>query len=190
MPPARVENFVHASLDAGLTGFLHMCRITAGDRINPSLVTLNRPKPDCARKIETFFRCPVQYDADCYSLCFGKQLVDAPLINANHELARINDQAVVDYLARFDRDSITMQVIAESLHVSLRSLQRRLNKEETNFKTLLESTRQELALHYIRETHRTLGEITYLLGFSEPSNFTRAFKRWTGKTPAEYREDA
>jgi AraC-like DNA-binding protein len=207
MPPAKVKDFVPASLDAGLTGFLHMCRITAGDRINPSLVTLNRPKPDCARKIETFFHCPVQYDADCYSLCFGKQLVDAPLINANHELARINDQAVVDYLARFDRDSITMQVrssiierlhdgtpnqetIAESLHVSLRSLQRKLNKEETNFKTLLESTRQELALHYIRETHRTLGEITYLLGFSEPSNFTRAFKRWTGKTPAEYRGDA
>lgn len=79
------------------------------------------------------------------------------------------------------------ETIAESMHVSLRSLQRRLNKEETNFKTLLETTRQELALHYIRETHRTLGEITYLLGFSEPSNFTRAFKRWTGKTPAEYR---
>ncbi len=207
MPPTGVESFVHASLDAGLTGFLHMCRITAGDRISPSQVTLNRPKPACTKRIEAFFRCPVQYNADCYSLCFNKQLVDTPLINANPELARINDQAVVDYLARFDRDSITMQVrssiierlhdgtpnqetIAESLHVSLRSLQRKLNKEETNFKTLLESTRQELALHYIRETHRTIGEITYLLGFSEPSNFTRAFKRWTGKTPAGYREDA
>ena len=80
-------------------------------------------------------------------------------------------------------------LIAQTLHISLRSLQRMLNKEETYFKTLLETTRQELALHYIRETHRTLGEITYLLGFSEPSNFTRAFKRWTGKTPAAYRED-
>jgi AraC-like DNA-binding protein len=207
MPPAEAKSFVHAPLDAGLTGFLHMCRITAGDKINPARVTLSRNKPECAKKIEAFFRCPVQYDADCYSLCFSKQLVDAPLVNANHELARINDQAVIDYLARFDRDSITMQVrssiierlhdgtpnqetIADSLHVSLRSLQRKLNKEETNYKTLLESTRQELALHYIRETHRTLGEITYLLGFSEPSNFTRAFKRWTGKTPAEYRGHA
>jgi len=207
LPPTGVEYFVPATLDAGLTAFLHMCRITAGDSINASQVMLNRPRPDCAQKVEAFFRCPVQYDAGHYSLCFSKQLVDAPLINANPELARINDQAVIDYLARFDRDSITMQVrssiierlhngtpnqenIAESLHVSLRSLQRLLNKEETNFKTLLESTRQELALHYIRETHRTLGEITYLLGFSEPSNFTRAFKRWTGKTPAEYREHA
>jgi len=205
MPPAGIKDFVPASIDAGLTGFLHMCRITAGNEINPSRVALNRNKPACAKKVEAFFRCPVQYDADSYSLCFSKQLLDAPLVNANHELARINDQAVIDYLARFDRDSITMQVrssiierlhdgtpnqetIADSLHVSLRSLQRMLNKEETNYKTLLESTRQELALHYIRETYRSLGEITYLLGFSEPSNFTRAFKRWTGKTPAEYRE--
>lgn len=205
MPPPGVKEFVHAPLDAALTGFLHMCRITAGDSIIPSQIMLNRPKPDCAKKIESFFRCPVQYEASCYSLCFSKQLLDAPLCNANHELARINDQAVIEYLARFDRDSITMQVrssiierlhdgtpnqetIADSLHVSLRSLQRRLNQEETNYKTLLETTRQELALHYIRETHRSLGEITYLLGFSEPSNFTRAFKRWTGKTPAEYRE--
>ena len=182
-----------------------MCRITAGDQISPSQVTLKRPKPDCAEKVAAFFRCPVKYDASKYSLCFSKQLVDARLSNANPELARINDQAVIDYLARFDRDTITMQVrsriieqlhdgtpsqetIAESLHISLRSLQRMLNKEETNFKTLLETTRQELALHYIRETHRTLGEITYLLGFSEPSNFTRAFKRWTGKTPAEHRK--
>jgi AraC-like DNA-binding protein len=205
-PPKDIDNIVYATLDAGMAGFLHMCRITAGEQINPSQVALKRPKPDCAERIAAFFCCPVNYDASNYSLCFSKQLLDAPLSNANHELARINDQAVVDYLARFDRDSITMQVrsriierlhdgtpnqgnIAESLHISLRSLQRMLNKEETNFKTLLETTRQELALHYIRETHRSLGEITYLLGFSEPSNFTRAFKRWTGKTPAAYRED-
>jgi AraC-like DNA-binding protein len=204
-PPSGIDSFVPAALDAGLAGFLHMCRITAGARINPSQVTLNRPRPECAERVEAFFRCPVYYDASHYSLCFSEQLIDTSLINANSELARINDQAVIDYLARFDRDSITMQVrssiierlhdgtpnqetIAESMHVSLRSLQRRLNKEETNFKTLLETTRQELALHYIRETHRSLGEITYLLGFSEPSNFTRAFKRWTGKTPAEYRQ--
>ena len=80
--------------------------------------------------------------------------------------------------------------IAELLHVSMRSLQRRLNNENTNFKELLEGTRHELALRYIREQHRTIGEITYLLGFSEPSNFSRAFRRWTGMSPAEYRESA
>ena len=126
------------------------------------------------------------------------------LASANPELARINDQVVVDYLARFDRDSIAMQVrskiihqlpdgipsqeaIADTLHVSLRSLQRRLKEEDTSFRDLLEETRQQLARQYLRDGRRSIGEITYLLGFTEPSNFTRAFKRWTGKSPAQYR---
>ena len=50
--------------------------------------------------------------------------------------------------------------------------------------------RQQLAIQYLRESHRSVGEITYLLGFSEPSNFTRAFRRWTGKSPVEYRDNA
>jgi AraC-like DNA-binding protein len=49
-------------------------------------------------------------------------------------------------------------------------------------------TQQELALSYIQDSNRSIGEITYLPGFSEPSNFTRAFRRWTGKSPREYRE--
>ena len=109
----------------------------------------------------------------------------------------MNDQTVIDYLARFDRENITMQVrskiieqlpegrpsqgdIAVKLNTSLRSLQRRLRDQDTSFKELLSNTQQELALSYIRDSSRSIGEITYLLGFSEPSNFTRAFKRWTG----------
>lgn len=204
LPPKGVKDVVYASLDASMTGFLHMCRLAAGDGIDPAHVSLKRPRPECHSQLQAYFRAPIEYDAKVNTLSFSKQLVDARLTNANPELARINDQAVIDYLARFDRNSLSMQVrskiierlhdgtphqesIAHSLNVSLRSLQRKLNNEETNFKTLLETTRRELALHYIRETHRSLGEITYLLGFSEPSNFTRAFKRWTGISPIEYR---
>jgi AraC-like DNA-binding protein len=204
--PTGVKFVAAAFQDAGMTGFLRMCRLTAGEDIHPSRVTLKHPRPSCHERLEAYFHAPVEYDAGANVLSFDKTLVDTVLTHANPELARINDQAVVDYLARFDRDSITMQVrariierlhdgapnqesIAQSLNVSLRSLQRKLNSEDTNYKTLLESTRRELALHYIRETHRSLGEITYLLGFSEPSNFTRAFKRWTGVSPIVYREN-
>ena len=149
----------------------------------------------------------IEYGTSDNRLCFDGEVLNRPLITANPELARINDQTVMDYLARFDRGSITMQVrariieqlpdgmpkqenIADTLHVSVRSLQRRLKEEETSFKDLLEDTCQSLAQQYLRESRRSIGEITYLLGFSEPSNFTRAFKRWTGKTPAEFRTDA
>ncbi|MEE9265906.1 MAG: helix-turn-helix transcriptional regulator, partial [Gammaproteobacteria bacterium] len=104
----------------------------------------------------------------------------------------------------FDRSSAAMQVrarlteqlssghatqnsVADALHMSLRTLQRRLNDEGTSYKGLLDETRRELAAHYMAETHRSINEITYLLGFSEPSNFSRAFRRWTGKSPSAYR---
>lgn len=204
LPPAESPEFVHAALDAGMAVFLRMCRTTGGSEITPVRVTLMRPEPDCADRFSEEFRAPITYGADANILLFDREHVDAVLPNANPELARINDQAVVDYLARFDRESITLRVrakiieqlpdgtpnqgaIADSLHVSLRSLQRRLKGENTNYKSLLETTRQELAVHYIRHSERTIGEITYLLGFSEPSNFARAFKRWTGRSPADFR---
>ncbi len=207
LPPAELESFVYAGLDAGMAFFLRMCRITGGPDISPVRVVLMRPRPACADRFAAFFSAPIEYGADTNLLSFNNDRAHVSQPYANPELARINDQSVVDYLARFDRDSISMRVraaiierltdgtpsqgnIAESLHVSLRSLQRKLNTEDTNFKSLLEGTRHDLALQYIREQHRTISEVTYLLGFSEPSNFSRAFRRWTGMSPAEFRENA
>jgi AraC-like DNA-binding protein len=186
---------VYEDGDARMAILVRLCRLIAGNTINPARVIMQRPGPDCPGQFDTVFAAPIEYGASEYRLCFDR------------ELARMNDQTVVEYLARFDRASITMQVrskiieqlpegvpkqesIAETLHVSLRSLQRRLKSEQTNFKNLLDDTRKALAVQYIRESYRSLGEITYLLGFSDPSNFNRAFKRWTGKTPSQYRECA
>lgn len=207
--PEKWPNYVHAATDLGMAAFLQMCRSTAGEDLNPVRVAMQRPKPPfpCIEKFDQNFRAPIHFEEIDNRLCFDEKVVDMPLATANPELARINDQIVVDYLARFDRASIAMQVrswiiqhlpdgapnqetIANALHVSLRSLQRKLKEEDVTFKGLMEETRRELALQYIRESYRSIGEITYMLGFSEPSNFTRAFKRWTGMSPAEYRESA
>jgi AraC-like DNA-binding protein len=147
---------------------------------------------------------PVRFEAEDNLLCFDRTSLEAHLPSANPELARINDQTVIDYLARFDRENTAMQVrsrliehlpagnprhaaIARALNLSPRSLQRKLKNEGTSFKTLLENTRRELALQYVRESHRSLGEVAYLLGYSEPGNFTRAFTRWTGMAPQDFR---
>lgn len=203
-------DFEFASADLAMAVFLRMCRMTAGETVDPEIVYLQRPQPpteDCREDFANFFHATVVYDAAENRLRFASAQLDKPLPTPNPELARISDQTVVDYLARYDRESTAMRVrahiiehlpdgapqqqrVANTLHLSLRSLQRRLKEEGTSFKDLLEETRRELALNYIRETHRPIGEITYLLGFSEPSNFTRAFRRWTGMAPAEYRERA
>ncbi|HHJ15622.1 MAG TPA: AraC family transcriptional regulator [Gammaproteobacteria bacterium] len=203
--PDIFPNFVYAATDFGMAASLRMCQITAGKQILPVHVALQRPTPPCKETFSGQFGASIEYGATVNRLCFDNELASQPLNTANPELARINDQTVVDYLARFDRASIAMQVrakiieqlpdrmprqedIADTLHVSLRSLQRRLREEETSFKNLMEDTRKTLAMQYLRESHRSIGEVTYLLGFSEPSNFTRAFRRWTGKSPAAFRD--
>ena len=79
--------------------------------------------------------------------------------------------------------------IADSMHQSLRTFQRRLKDEGYTFRKLVEEIREDLAVSYLKEPGRSIGEVTYLLGYSEPTNFTRSFKRWTGKSPQEYRAD-
>ena len=77
--------------------------------------------------------------------------------------------------------------VDDSLFISTRTLQRRLSEEGHTYKQHLENVRRTLAEEYIRDERLSLNEISYLLGFSEQSSFSRAFKRWTGTTPSQAR---
>ena len=196
-----------ASIDAAVGVFVNMCRLATCGAFNPIRLSLHRPRPTCAGRFEALFRSPVEFSAESNALYFDPASLREPLPGANPELARANDQVVIDYLGRFDRENLSMQVrsrlieqlpagqptqkdIASSLNLSVRNLQRRLRAEGISFKQLLDETRKDLASQYIQDSHRRIGEITYLLGFSEPSNFTRAFRRWTGVSPNEFRQRA
>lgn len=191
-------------VDASFAAVVSLCRMCNGDAFNPLRVTMRRPELPDPKPFAECFRAPIQYSGNENSMCFDKADALSALPTANAEVARANEEIVKGYLARFDRSNTAMQVrarlteqlssghatqntVADALHVSLRSLQRRLNKEGTSYKVLLDETRRELATHYMAETHRSINEITYLLGFSEPSNFSRAFRRWTGMSPSAYR---
>ncbi len=191
-------------VDASFAVLIYLCRMCYGQSFNPLRITMRRPEPPDPAPFVEHFRAPIQYSGNEDSVCFDKADALAALPTANAEVARANEKIVQEYLARFDRSSVAMQVrarlteqlssghatqgsVADALHMSLRSLQRRLKNEGTSYKDLLDETRRELAAHYMAESHRSINEITYLLGFSEPSNFSRAFRRWTGKSPSAYR---
>src|SRR5262249_51637173 len=82
----------------------------------------------------------------------------------------------------------TLEQIAPRLHMSPRTLHRRLEEEGTSFRQVLSEVRRELAARHLSEGRLAIGEIAFLLGFSEPSAFHRAFKRWTGHAPLAWRE--
>jgi AraC-like DNA-binding protein len=192
------------SSDALMAMIVRLCRLIHGTDINPLRVTLRRQAPACSKAFSQVFRVPVEFSARRDMLMFDREALGKPLPTANTELARANDQIVIDYLAKFDRDRITMRVrsmlldqfaagpatqetVARELNLSARSLQRKLHEEGTTYKQLVDDTRRELAAQYVKQSQLSINEITYMLGFSEPSNFTRAFKRWTGESPSEYR---
>jgi AraC-like DNA-binding protein len=82
----------------------------------------------------------------------------------------------------------TLQQIARRLHMSPKTLHRRLDDEGTSFRRVLTEVRRELAARHLTEDQLAISEIAFLLGFSEPSAFHRAFRRWTGHAPLAFRE--
>lgn len=89
---------------------------------------------------------------------------------------------------RYLTDSNALQRIAEELHLTDRTLRRRLQRAGTSFQNLSEQLRQRLALDYLCNSHAAIDEIAHRLGYSDPSNFARAFRRWTGQSPRQYRQ--
>ena len=200
MPPPNP-----AAMDAGMTTILLMCRAAYGKQFRPLEVSMRHPDPGCAQRFADIYRAPVLFAQSRYSMRIDVAVAAESLATANPELVRVNDRIVTDYLARLDRDDIVMRVraelierlpsgkvdeadIAASLHLSRRSMQRRLRERGVSFSQLLEGTRRELSLQYVRESRHPFNEIAYLVGFSEPANFSRAFKRWYGEAPSHYRE--
>jgi AraC-like DNA-binding protein len=196
-----------ASLDAALAVFLIMSRAAYGADFRPLRVSLQRKQPDSPHRFDEFFDAPVIFSQAENAMWLDPKMVKNPLATANPALVRINDQIVIDYLAHLDRSDITMLVksklieslpsgyvseeqIATSINVSQRSLQRKLKDQGLSFTQLLESTRRDLSLQYVRDPQHSFNEIGFLLGFSEPGNFSRAFKRWYGKSPSQYRQDS
>jgi AraC-like DNA-binding protein len=92
-------------------------------------------------------------------------------------------------LSQLDDEDLSIKKVAREMSISVRTLQNRLKAEGVVFSDLLQDVREKLAKKYLRENY-TVEEITYLLGFSEPSVFRKSFKRWSGVTPKQYRENA
>ena len=91
---------------------------------------------------------------------------------------------------RLASGNVTIKKIADEMHMSSRTIQRMLNKEDTTFAALLDEVRINLAKQFLSDVRTDLTEIAFLLGFSELSTFSRAFKRLTGQSPSQYRSVA
>lgn len=190
-----------------LTFWLTKGRNLTGIDWTPLKVTLQNELSD-STQYERVFRCPVSNADARTQIIFKASLLDAPVLGADSNLRYYLTPIADEILAQLPkRDGFIQEVqvcianvlkdgdthlktVARNLNVSTRTLQRRLKNENTSFGALLDEARHVAAMEYLGDPRISITDTAFLLGFSEPSTFYRAFKRWTGTTPASYRQSA
>ena len=173
----------------------------------PREVHFEHARPADTSEHERIFRVAVSFGAPLTKLVFDASVLGLPLVGADPTLGSLLERQAEELLAGSRLDGVfagrVRQVIKEGLpggearvdavcrrlSVSPRTLQRKLREEGTTFQELLEATQSALAEFYLRKPEVAICEVSYLTGFSQPSAFHRAFRRWTGLTPKEFRRD-
>ena len=190
-------------LDAHFAFIVAFGRYLTGRPLVPERVALRFPPPPHQTRYAEILGCKPEFDAPDNEMVFGSAALNLPLVSANPELFAIFGEKADELLpgeglSASERTSAVLRrslrgelpkvaQVARELLTSERSLQRALRAEGTSFQKLLDETRLDLARKHLRNPTVNAAEVSFLLGFTNPSSFYRAFKRWTGLTPEEYR---
>ncbi len=162
-------------------------------------------KPEYGDIYTQLFKCPVYFDQPANQIYFPKAMLDQRFAMANDITAQLCEQQCETILNNLQQQGGLIedvrrliinqpgqapdpQEVARQLNVSYRTLRRRLSDEGTSFKDIHNEVRMGMAMEYLRQTELSTQEIAFLLGYSEATNFHRAFKKWAAQTPGEYRE--
>lgn len=191
-------------VEFGMLTMLSSCSWFTGRELTALAVDFVYPQPADARPYEAAFGCPVNFAQPANRALLRRADLGLPLSARDAAMAKLHERLVDEELARLEGAHFSHQVrrlvsdrmlgeeprreqIAAALHVSDRTLQRRLHAEGTSFQHLLDDTRRELAQQYLRKPRSSVKQVAQLLGFEDQSNFFRACKRWFGESPARYR---
>ena len=197
-PPALIE--------CCFAWVLSTARHGTGTRLSPLRVEFLQPRSH-AKAIERHFGCPVICGASRNAIVFRASDAQHRFVTRNAELLAMlapqfeeelkqenNDENLAERVRIAIQQKLTgrrptIEDIADVLHISSRTLQRRLQDEGLSFQRVLEGARHQLARHYLNNSVLELNEAAYLLGYEDGNSFVRAFRTWEGVPPARWREN-
>jgi AraC-like DNA-binding protein len=187
-------------------GMLFSRRVVADDLPPPREVRFAHPAPADVGVFERFFQAPLRFEAQEFGFLVESALLAQPLPTANPQMLFMLEQRAktalealpaVDDFVQLVRERIEAELpdgntnashVAEKLGISQRTLHRKLQAESTSYQDLLDQVRCRLAQRHLVLRKHSINEVAALVGFAQPSAFHRAFKGWTGETPADYQQ--
>jgi AraC-like DNA-binding protein len=191
-------------VDVCFAWIVAMARRGIGRHLSPKRVEFQRT-PAHREMYEAHFLCPVKFKSSQNALIFSKTDMELPFVTHNADLlATVAPQLEAELAQQLAQKTFSEQAkgilkqllagqrpgvqdLARELHVSTRTLQRRLAEQGITFQRLLEEARRELARHYLLHSSRELNETAYLLGYEDANSFFRAFHHWEGTSPGQWR---
>jgi AraC-like DNA-binding protein len=182
--------------------------ITNREDAAPRWVSFRYAQPVDVSEYTSLFRCPLHFSAGQSAIAFDARIASLPLPHADPQVRRMMEdlcarlmlqlgsalepawlasarRAVLD---SFQRGIPDADAVAQAVGLAPGEFRTLLAQRDLSFRSFVEDLRHAMALGYMRDAHLSLVDIAFLLGFSEQSAFQRAFKRWTGETPGQYRK--
>jgi AraC-like DNA-binding protein len=177
--------------------------VTEGTFKADKIVFNHAPNTDIA-EYERIFKCPVEFNAESFQLFFSESVLNYRSLYAEPQLLTLNVKAADQHIAMLEQrdfidkvrgqmaglleaQDVTLERVSANMGISARGLRHQLALANTSFQKILNDLRHRLSLRLLSQTNEGISEIIYLTGFCEPSTFYRAFRRWEGITPIEYR---
>jgi len=164
-------------------------------------------KPSHHQEHSRLYRCPVEYSSAKNALVFPKQLLASPTVQTRDTLVSFlkgapgnlmvspnNEKSMTAEIRAVLSKSLhstppSLEKIAAELHTTAQTIRRKLKKNNTSYQEIKDQLRQDSAINFLCNSSMAINDIASRLGFSEPSTFHRAFKKWTGTTPGAYRRE-
>lgn len=191
-------------VDHSMSASVHINKMLIGKMIYPLRILLRYPRPQNIGEYLRIFKCEPLFNQNCNCLVYRLRDMKTPIIGHNpilnkffrellekeilktHRRESFANEVRRAILQNFDQVLPQLNDIVQCLHISSRTLQRKLQEEGTSFQQIFESVKLELAIAMLKNPSLTVNEIAYKLGYAEPSVFRRAFKKWTGTSPKAY----
>lgn len=188
------------TIDTVVAGLVCFSSWIAGEQVVPLKVHFKHQRPVDISEYARLLKCPIYFEQEEDGIIFDHVDMDRPVLSADEQLAALLDSMAITQMAQlserfskkvrdcllkqFAEGEISRRGTAELMHMTERTLLRRLKDEGTTFQEVLDRLREELAYEYLQRSDITVQTVSFMLGFSDASTFSRAFKRWTGRRPS------